>query len=64
MRRLVDGPALAEFLQVPRSTVRAWAFRGKIHRVGFDDDGRALYDVDEALRHAEKSGLRPACATP
>jgi hypothetical protein len=39
-----------------------WALRGKIARVGTDERGRALYDVDDALRHAEKSGLRPACA--
>jgi hypothetical protein len=64
MRRLVDGPALAGFLHVSRSAVRMWALRGKIHRAGTDERGRALYDVDEALRHAEELGLRPTCATP
>jgi hypothetical protein len=53
---LVDGPALAEHLGMPRGTFRRWAAQTGLPRRGTDDRGRALYDVGEALRHAERHG--------
>lgn len=50
---LVDGPALAEHLGMPRGTFRRWARQTGLPRRGTDARGRALYHLGEALRHAE-----------
>jgi hypothetical protein len=50
---LVDGPALAEHLGIPRGTFRRWAATTGLLRRGTDARGRALYHLGEALRLAE-----------
>ena len=58
-KRLVDGPALAEALQVDQTNVRDWARRGLIIAHGLDpaDRRRKLYDLDEATAVLERLAL-------
>lgn len=46
---------LAEELDVKAGTVRAWATRGLVQRRGRDQDGRVLYDAEQARAHVGTS---------
>ncbi len=37
--------------------IRSWAHRGKVQRVGTDEWGYALYDLDQVIGHARFRGL-------
>jgi hypothetical protein len=54
---LIDGPALAIALGMPRGTFRRWAAATGLRRHGTDTNRRALYHLGEALRHAESHGV-------
>lgn len=56
-QHLIDGPALATALGIPRGTFRRWATQTGLTRRGTDTQRRALYHIGEALRHAEHHGL-------
>jgi hypothetical protein len=48
--------ALAKLdIAITPAAIRQWAVRGKITRVGRDQRGRTLYDIDEVIAHARRS---------
>jgi hypothetical protein len=50
----VDSVSAAVAVDRPKSTIRGWAHRGLINRVGQDAKGRALYDLAEVYRVAQR----------
>lgn len=42
---LVDSVSAAVAVDRPHSTIRGWAHRGLLERLGADKRGRALYDL-------------------
>lgn len=48
----VDAIAAQVATGVKAATIRVWAHRGHITRVGRDQRGRTLYDLDEIARRA------------
>jgi len=55
-RVLVDSISAAVAVDRPKATIRAWAHRGLITRQGQDAKGRALYDLAEVYRVAQRLG--------
>ncbi|GAA4680239.1 hypothetical protein [Nocardioides nanhaiensis] len=51
---LVDTNAAAAAVGRRPVTIRQWANRGHIRRVGHDHLGRVTYDLDEVMRTAQK----------
>jgi MerR HTH family regulatory protein len=50
--KLADTQAIAVLTGRPASTIRWWAHKGWLTRRGTDEQGRALYDPEEAARVA------------
>lgn len=58
LRRIhVDAIAAQVATGIRAATIRVWAHRGHVTRIGRDRRGRVLYDLDEILRHAGRAGL-------
>ncbi|UVK62602.1 MerR-like helix-turn-helix DNA binding domain protein [Arthrobacter phage TaylorSipht] len=51
---LVDSVAAATAAGVKPSTFRGWAHRGLLERKGTDARGRALYELGDVYRAAER----------
>ena len=50
--RTMTADDLSQQFDVPRSSVTAWASKGRVRRRGKDTRGRQLYDVEDVKRHA------------
>ena len=48
----LTAPQIAEAYGIPAGSVRSWASTGRVHKRGKDDEGRQMYDVNEARRCA------------
>lgn len=58
LRRIhVDAIAAQVATGIRAATIRVWAHRGHVTRIGKDQRGRVLYDLDEILRHAGRADL-------
>lgn len=62
MARLVDTLAAAEAARVAPATIRSWAHRGQLEKVGSDYRGRTLYSLDDVYRLAKARRQRPQVA--
>jgi hypothetical protein len=51
---LVDSVAAAVAVDRPKSTIRGWAHAGHLTKRGEDARGRALYDLAEVYKIAQK----------
>jgi hypothetical protein len=51
---LVDSVSAAVAVDRPKATIRGWAHRGLILKRGQDAKGRALYDLAEVYRTAQR----------
>jgi hypothetical protein len=56
---LVDSVSAAHAVARPESTIRGWAHQGKLQRHGTDAAGRALYDLAEVYKVAQKLAKPP-----
>jgi hypothetical protein len=61
---LLDGPALAEALHVHPGTIRNWAHAGLLQRRDTDENGRAVYDLEDAVELAKTRRIRPSWRNP
>ena len=59
MARLVDTQAAAQAARVAPATIRSWAQRGHLQRMGTDHHGRTLYALDDVYKHAATRPPRP-----
>ena len=53
----VDAIAAQVATGIKAATIRVWAHRGHLDRVGRDPRGRTLYDLDQVIEHAERVPL-------
>lgn len=56
---LADTQAIAIATGRKPATIRSWAHRGRLKREGTNGAGRALYDLEKALKLADQPG--PLC---
>ena len=48
-RRVITATEAQASLGIPASTVRSWAWRGKLHAVSIGEDGQSWYRLEDVL---------------